>query len=69
MLLTIRDTLYEGSWEDFINDLRDRLADRPYVFETVPASPRLRQTIGHHMELIERLASWERESGRVLRAD
>jgi hypothetical protein len=69
MLVTIRDTLYEGSWDDFLNDLRDRLADRPYVFDTVPASPRTRQTIGHHIELIERLAAWERQAGRELRAD
>jgi len=69
MLVKIRDTLYEGSWEDFANDLRDRLAGRPHVFETMPASPRLRETIGHHLTLIEEMARWEQASGVLLSAD
>jgi hypothetical protein len=55
MLVTIRDTLYEGSWVDFVRDLERRLEDEPYVFDIHPATPRLKETIRHHLALIEGL--------------
>ncbi len=59
MLLHIRDTLYEGSWEDFLCDLRARDQGRPHVFETVPDSPAMRATIESHVAMIEAMQVWE----------
>ncbi len=69
MLLHIRDTLYEGSWEDFVHDLKARAEDRPHAFETVPASPAMKSTIAHHLEMIEQMQMWEAEHGRALSGD
>jgi len=69
MLLAIRDTLYEGSWEDFLLDLRERLSDRPYVFDVHPASPRLKDTMRRHLEIIEQLSRWERDHGVTLHGE
>jgi hypothetical protein len=69
MLLTIRDTLYEGSWADFAADLEARRRAEPHVFETIPDSPQLLVTIGNHLALIEQMRAWEKRTGRVLRAD
>lgn len=35
MLLTLRDELYEGSWDNMLQDLRDRLKGKPYIFKLV----------------------------------
>ena len=69
MLLRIRDTLYEGSWEDFARDLRARAEDRPHVFETVPASSHMKATIASHLAMIDQMQSWEAKHGRTLSAD
>jgi hypothetical protein len=69
MLLQIRDTLYEGSWEDFIRDLEARAAGRPHVFELVPASPQMLATIASHLTMIEGMQAWEASQGRPLRPD
>ena len=61
MLLQIRDTLYEGNWEDFVTDLRRRAEGQPHVFETVPVSPTMKATIAHHLELISTMQAWERQ--------
>jgi hypothetical protein len=66
MLLEIRDTLYEGSWDDFVVDLQARAASRPHVFETVPTSPEMKATIANHLAMIERMKRWETEHGRAL---
>ena len=68
MLLAMRDTLYEGSWADFVRDLRARIESRPYVFNTVPTSPAMEQTIATHLEMIEEMRHWEDERGELLRA-
>jgi hypothetical protein len=68
MLINIRDTLYEGSWDDFAHDLEARLDSRSPVFDIVPASDRLKDTIRSHLMLIERLRAWEQKHGTVLRA-
>lgn len=52
MLLQVRDTLYEGNWDDFIADLTARLEGRPHVFETVSTHPGMRATIARHLEII-----------------
>jgi hypothetical protein len=67
MLLRMRDTLYEGSWEDFRRDLQARLDGEPYVFEVLPASPEMRLTIESHLRLIGEMEGWEQARGRPLR--
>ena len=69
MLLDIRDTLYEGSWEDFERDLQARRRSQPHVFDTVPDSPNMDETIRNHLVLIEEMRDWERLNGATLRAD
>ena len=69
MLLRMRDTLYEGSWTDFVHDLKARAENRPHVFATVPASDDLRATIERHLSLISQMADWERLHERVLDAN
>lgn len=66
MLLNIRDTLYEGSWDDFKSDLAARAASKPHVFETAPASEDVQETIHSHLALIEVMSAWERRHGRRL---
>jgi len=68
MLLAMRDTLYEGSWEDFVRDLRARMESRPYVFDSVPTSPTMERTMHEHLALIERMRQWEESRGQLLRA-
>jgi len=59
MLVLLRDELYEGSWDDFVQDLNDRLANKPHVFDIIPASPRLQETIREHLRLIGKLRQLE----------
>lgn len=67
MLVDLRDILYEGSWEDFRRDLEARQASEPHVFEIVPPTPRLQETIARHLQVIDELDRWERRYGRTLR--
>ena len=69
MLLQIRDTLYEGSWADFAEDLRAKAVNAPHVFDTVPSSPAMKATIEHHLALIEGMSAWECAHDTVLRSD
>jgi len=69
MLLRIRDTLYEGSWDDFEHDLRSRAEGRPHVFETVPTSPEMLATIDLHLVMINRMRHWEFNHDLVLSPD
>lgn len=65
MLLRIRDTLYEGSWDDFEYDLRARAEGRAHVFDTVPSSQDMRRTIESHLKLIADMREWESRHGRI----
>lgn len=65
MLLHIRDTLYDGQWQDFVDDLESRAEGRPHVFETVPQSPTMRDTIQGHLGLIVGMRAWEAKHGRL----
>ncbi len=69
MLLRIRDTLYEGSWEDFVRDLHARAQGRPHVFETVTDSPAMKATIENHLVMIDEMQTWELQQQRTLSAD
>jgi hypothetical protein len=68
MLVELRDTLYEGSWEDFVRDLEARMEGQPHVFEIVPDTPHFTDVIRHHLGLIQALETWEREHQVTLRA-
>lgn len=59
MLILLRDELYEGNWDDFIEDLQDRLNGRPHLFDIQPASARLQETIRQHLHMIQRLRELE----------
>ena len=69
MLLRMRDTLYDGAWEDFNRDLRARIDGKPHVFQTVPTSAAMRDTIAHHLVLIAEMDEWEKAIGDTLSAD
>jgi hypothetical protein len=63
MLLTLREELYDGSWQAMLQDLRDRLEGRPHVFEWTPPDARMRQTLTNHMKLIEQMRKAELDLG------
>ena len=52
MLITLRDELYFGSWEKMLQDLKDRLKGRPYIFKLV-------HRIEEDIERIEKLQQYE----------
>ena len=56
VLIRVRDTLYEGSWDELEADLRARLGGKPYIFK-------LATRIEEDLARIERLRGFERESG------
>jgi len=35
LLIVLKKELYEGSWEPMLDDLRNRLAGKPYIFKLV----------------------------------
>jgi hypothetical protein len=35
MLVALKTHLYEGSWEPMLDDLRNRMAGKPYIFKLV----------------------------------
>jgi hypothetical protein len=56
LLISLRDELYEGSWDKMLGDLRDRLAKRPYIFK-------LSSRIESDIAAIEKLSAYERAAG------
>ncbi|MHC4441083.1 MAG: hypothetical protein ACYTF1_04605 [Planctomycetota bacterium] len=63
MLVRLRDELYEGSWDQFVHDLKARLSGEPHIFEIGPASDRLKETIDNHLRMIGRLKALEKQLG------
>lgn len=63
MLLDIRDQLYGGSWDAFLEDLTARIEGRPYVFEVGRPSPRLEDTIQRHLQLIRQMQQRDDQAG------
>ena len=55
MLIMLRDELYEGSWDDMIADLKNRLEGKPYVFK-------LASRIEADLARIERLKNFEEKN-------
>ena len=60
LLVTLRDELYEGSWDLMLEDLRDRLEKRPYIFK-------LSSRIEADMTAIEKMKAYELKEGVNLR--
>ena len=54
-LVTLRDELYGGSWDQMLGDLRDRLKGKPYIFKLV-------NRIQDDIKRIEKLMDYERKN-------
>jgi hypothetical protein len=54
MLVVLKAQLYGGSWEPMLNDLRNRLAGKPYIFK-------LANRIQDDIERIEEMLEFETE--------
>jgi len=54
MLVTLRDDLYGGSWDQMLKDLRDRLTNKPYIFKLV-------NRIQDDINRITKLSDYERK--------
>jgi hypothetical protein len=54
MLIVLKMQLYEGSWEPMLDDLRNRLAGKPYIFK-------LANRIQDDVERVERMQEFEAE--------
>jgi len=56
ILVIIRDELYDGNWDEMLEDLEARLAGRPYVLK-------LASRIEDDIKRIKRLRTLEEERG------
>jgi len=56
MLIILKGELYEGNWSSMLEDLRNRLAGRPYIFK-------LADRITEDISRIEKLQSFEQSQG------
>ncbi len=54
MLVALKSQLYGGSWEPMLDDLRNRLAGKPYIFKLV-------HRIQDDVERIEEMRKFETE--------
>ncbi len=54
MLVVLKAQLYDGTWEPMLDDLRNRLAGKPYIFK-------LANRIKDDIERIERMQEFEAE--------
>ena len=54
MLVVLKAQLYGGSWEPMLDDLRNRLAGKPYIFK-------LANRIQDDIERIEQMSEFEAE--------
>ena len=60
MLITLRDELYGGNWDEMRTDLEERLAGRPYVFK-------LASRIEDDLARIRKMRAFEEENHVNLR--
>lgn len=56
MLIALKAHLYGGSWEPMLDDLKNRLAGKPYIFK-------LANRIQDDIERIKRMKDFEAEHG------
>ncbi len=65
-LIILRDFLYEGDWEEMLQDLRDRQGGKPFIFK-------LKTRIDEDIQRIEKLRAYERSNqvdlGRYVRPE
>jgi len=54
MLIVLKAQLYDGTWEPMLDDLRNRLAGKPYIFK-------LANRIKDDVERIEQMQKFEAE--------
>jgi len=54
MLIVLKAQLYDGTWEPMLDDLRNRLAGKPYIFK-------LANRIKDDIERIEQMQKFEAE--------
>jgi hypothetical protein len=54
MLIVLKSQLYGGTWEPMLDDLRNRLAGKPYIFK-------LANRIQDDIERIEQMQKFEEE--------
>jgi hypothetical protein len=54
MLVALKAQLYDGSWEQMLDDLRNRLVGKPYIFKLV-------HRIQDDIERIEQMRRFEAE--------
>jgi hypothetical protein len=54
MLIVLKSQLYDGTWEPMLDDLRNRLAGKPYIFK-------LANRIQDDIERIEQMQGFEDE--------
>ena len=54
MLVSLGDELYEGSWDQMLKDLKDRLEGKPYIFKLV-------NRISADIQRIEKLREYEKK--------
>ena len=54
MLVSLRDELYEGSWDQMLKALKDRLEGKPYIFKLV-------NRISADIQRIEKLRDYEKK--------
>ncbi len=55
MLVVLKKDLYDGMWEPMLDDLRNRLAGKPYIFKLV-------NRIKDDIERIEEMQKFEAEN-------
>jgi hypothetical protein len=55
MLVILKKQLYDGRWESMLDDLRNRLEGKPYIF-------RLASRIQDDIERIEKMSAFEKEN-------
>ena len=61
MLVVLKSQLYDGKWEPMLDDLRNRLAGKPYIFKLVNRiqddTERIKEMIefeaGHNIDLAD----------------
>ena len=56
MLVVLKAQLYDGAWDSMLDDLRNRLAGKPYIFK-------LANRIQDDIERIEEMQKFEKENG------
>jgi hypothetical protein len=56
MLVALKAQLYDGSWDAMLDDLRNRLAGKPYIFKLVHRNQ-------DDIERIEQMRKFETEQG------